>query len=62
MSKQFDLPIAAGEQRPSLIPNLHGLYDKPLSTRRLLYWLVVYILKALWINLFSIVAKKLQIF
>jgi len=28
----------AGEQRPRLIPSLHGLYVKPQSSRRLLQW------------------------
>ena len=31
---------SAGEQWPKLIPNLHGLYEKPLSARRLLHWFV----------------------
>ena len=31
---------AAGEQRPEKIPNWQGLYVKPLSSRRLLHWLV----------------------
>jgi hypothetical protein len=28
----------AGEQRAKLMPILHSLYVKPLSTRRLLHW------------------------
>ena len=35
---QINTDNAAGEQRPELIPTLHGLYEKPLSSRRLLQW------------------------
>jgi len=33
---------AAGEQRPKFTPILHGLYGKPLPTRRLLHWFVMH--------------------
>jgi hypothetical protein len=29
-----------GKQRPKSLPTLHGLYVKPLPSRRLLHWLV----------------------
>jgi len=38
--KYLDLNNAAGEQRPKFTTILHGLYGKPLATRRLLHWLV----------------------
>ncbi len=31
-----------GEQRHNFTPNLHRLYDNPLSTRRLLNWFDTY--------------------
>jgi len=34
--------IAEREQRPKFRPNLHGLYDKPLSSRRLLNAFVMF--------------------
>ena len=39
---------AAGEQRPKLLAILHGLYDKPLSTRRLLHWFVGLLFRVSW--------------
>ena len=40
---QYNTPCqanAAGAQRLKSIPNLHGPYDKPQSSRRLLHWFV----------------------